>query len=42
VSPATHELLRVVDEKGKPIRYQIIAKLATCSTRNGIKNQDLK
>jgi len=26
VNPATNEPLRVVDEKGKPIKYQIIAK----------------
>jgi len=26
VNPATNEALRVVDEKGKPIKYSIIAK----------------
>jgi hypothetical protein len=26
VNPATNEPLRVVDEKGKPIKYQIVAK----------------
>jgi hypothetical protein len=26
VNPATNEPLRVTDEKGKPIKYQIIAK----------------
>jgi hypothetical protein len=26
VNPATNEPLRVVDEKGKPIKYSIVAK----------------
>ena len=26
VNPATNEPLRVTDEKGKPVKYQIIAK----------------
>ncbi len=33
VNPATNEALRVVDEKGKPIKYQIIAKAGYTAPR---------
>jgi Ca-activated chloride channel homolog len=33
VNPATNELLRVVDEKGKPIKYQIVAKAGYTAPR---------
>jgi len=33
VNPATNELLRVTDEKGKPIKYQIIAKAGYTAPR---------
>jgi len=33
VNPATNELLRVVDEKGKPIKYQVIAKAGYTAPR---------
>ena len=33
VNPATNELLRVTDEKGKPIKYQVIAKAGYTAPR---------
>jgi VWFA-related protein len=33
VNPATNELLRVVDQKGKPIKYQILAKAGYTAPR---------
>jgi hypothetical protein len=33
VNPATNEPLRVTDEKGKPIKYQIIAKAGYTAPR---------
>ena len=33
VNPATNEALRVVDEKGKPIKYTIIAKAGYSAPR---------
>jgi hypothetical protein len=33
VNPATNELFRVVDEKGKPIKYQTIAKAGYTAPR---------
>jgi Ca-activated chloride channel family protein len=33
IDPKTNEPLRVVDEKGKPIKYQIVAKLGYTAPR---------
>lgn len=33
VNPATNDLLRVVDEKGKPIKYQVLAKAGYTAPR---------
>ena len=33
VNPATNEPLRIVDEKGKPMKYQIIAKAGYTAPR---------
>jgi hypothetical protein len=33
VNPATNEPLRITDEKGKPLKYQIIAKTGYTAPR---------